>query len=181
MKRTIKLIIGQTGTGKTWYVLHTILPNEKRLIIIDIHHEYTYDNAFYAYSLEELYDFVLNNKDFHIVVRFTSFFELEYLWRLIYAIGNLTLVCEEIGSYIDAEKKDTSFNRLIFFGRHAGISIVGVAQRPILLSTSLRSQFNTIICFKQTFQNDLDKLEEIGFNREELKNLSVGEYREISI
>ena len=161
-KRKIELIFGKTGTGKTT-LAKKIIENYNRVIIIDALQEYKKGLIFY--SFQDLADYFTekNPSKFNFICRFENDLDMEYLFLFIFEIGNLLLVVEEAEIYIAPQVKQSSFLRLVRYGRHRGISILGIARRSTELSTSFRSQTDKIYSFKQTDPLDLKKMELLGF------------------
>jgi len=85
-------------------------------------------------------------------------------------------VVEEAEIYISPYTKSSSFLRLVRYGRHRNIKIIGVARRTSELSLDFRAQVNKIYSFKQTQPRDLQLMQELGF--ENLDKLSEHEYAE---
>lgn len=170
------MIFGKTGTGKTT-LAKNLIKKENRYIIIDALREY--DNGIIIEDFESFLDYVKNNfnNDFKIICRFTSDEDIEYLFRTVFVIGNLTLLVEEAEIYINPYSKSNNFLRLVRYGRHKNVKIIGVARRTAELSMDFRAQTNRIISFKQTEKRDLEKLAELGL--ENLDKLSEHEYKEI--
>jgi hypothetical protein len=174
--RDITLIYGMTGSGKTFEAKKRILNyNKKRVIIIDSLLEYGENdkytnkpdsiNGIYFYSFNDLSEFMKENydKEFICICRFTTDSEIEGIFLLCEYLQNLLLVVEEIESYISPYAKRGNILRLVNYGRHWNISILGIARRCAEISTQLRSQVNHIISFKQNFPNDLQIMESLGF------------------
>lgn len=61
-------------------------------------------------------------------------------------------------------KKDIEvpLDELTFYGRHYGVDVVLITQRPKSLPTDVRSQIPFCISFRQTLSSDLDSLSEIS-------------------
>jgi len=168
MKREIILIFGKTGSGKSTLNKRLLLPNLDRCIIIDALLEY--ENGIVFTKFTDLVDYVNDNelyfpeKKFNLIVRFDNDSDIEYLFKLIYEIGNLYLVLEEAEIYISPYAKQSNFLRLVRYGRHKAISIIGIARRTSELSLDFRSQVNTIYTLKQTEVKDLKTLNDLGIS-----------------
>lgn len=164
--REISLIYGKTGSGKTVLAKH-LLKEFNRVIIIDSMSEY--ENGLVFTSFDDLSSYVLdnniyNNDSFCLICRFESDIEIEYLFKLVFEITNLLLVVEEAEIYISPFAKQSNFLRLVRYGRHKNISLLGIARRTGELSLSFRSQTDFIYSFLQTDATDLKNMELIGLN-----------------
>jgi hypothetical protein len=163
--RTIKLVLGKTGSGKSSFVKKELIRNIERLIIIDALSEY--ENGIIFTNVDTLIEYILDNKinqhdNFKFICRFTDDKDIELLFLLVFELSNLTLLVEECEIYVSPNSKSSNFLKLVRYGRHKNISIIGVARRSTELSLTFRSQTDTIFSFKQTDKNDLVKMEELG-------------------
>ncbi len=113
----------------------------------------------------------LEDETFHVVCRFTDETHIDALFSAVWLIENCCLIVEEANIFFDPHSKIESFKRLVSQGRHKRISLVCVSQRVPELPISFRAQKNTIVTFQQTEPYDLKKLEEYGFDPEEVAQL----------
>lgn len=80
------------------------------------------------------------------------------------------MLAEEAEAYISPYAGQSEFLKLIKYGRHHNIKVLGVARRTGELNINFRAMCEKIISLKQTEPNDLKKLNELGF--EGLENLN---------
>lgn len=172
-KRTIKLIFGKTGQGKS-YLAQQLIKEEKRVVIIDPLFEY--ENGFIFYNFSDLIDYYSEHEPetFKFICRFKTDLEIDYLFRFCEVAKNLTLVLEEAEIYISPQARSSNFLRLVRYGRHQAISIIGIARRTAELSSDLKAQVNTIYSFCQTLPRDIQIMEDLGFN--DVENLPPHKY-----
>jgi len=175
-QREIFLIYGKTGSGKTT-LAKDIIKNYKRIIIIDNLAEY---DGTIIENFSDFCDYIIDKKEFVICCRFTEDEDYEYLFKVLFEIPDILLVLEEAEMYISPYAKRTDFLRLVKYGRHRDISILGIARRTSELSSNFRSQVDKIYTFKQTEPNDLKILEDLGFNINEVQNLPEYKFSVIS-
>lgn len=177
MNERICLIFGKTGTGKTT-LAKKLIADEKRIVAIDPLNEF--NDFVFLYNFDEAYEFfkrIDSGSSFKVSIRFNDDIDFEYLFKLLFEIKNLILVLEEAEMYISPAVKSSSFLRLVRYGRHSKIKILGIARRTAELSRDFRSQVNRIISFKQTDEMDLKNMSLLGFSN--LNNLSEYEFTEI--
>lgn len=163
MNERIILIFGKTGTGKST-LAKKIYETEKRVVIIDALNEHT-KNAKIFYNFLECYNFFINvtpGDSFKISIQFDNDIDYDFLFKLLFEVKNLLLVLEEAEIYISPQVKSSSFLRLVRYGRHRKIKILGIARRTAELSRDFRSQTNKIISFKQTEDIDIKNMEALG-------------------
>jgi hypothetical protein len=163
--RRIDLILGKTGSGKSSFVKKELIPYRKRLVIIDALSEY--ENGVIFYNIDNFIEYIIENKvnhfeEFKYICRFTDDQEIELLFQVVFELSNLTLLVEECEIYVSPNAKSSNFLKIVRYGRHKNISVIGVARRSTELSLTFRSQTDSIISFKQTDTNDLKKMEELG-------------------
>jgi hypothetical protein len=175
--RKIYLIFGKTGSGKST-LAKKLLSEFNRIIIIDTQFEYSEGIIFSNILDLQIYHFTNQPETFKYICRFDNDLDFEFLFRWIYITGDICLLAEEAEIYISPRSTQNDFLKLVRYGRHKNISIIGIARRASELSVDFRSQVTTIYSFKQTETLDLQRMQLLGF--EGLENLSEFEYKEIS-
>jgi hypothetical protein len=154
-----------------------LIENEKRLIVLDPREEY--NNLIIIEDFESFIFFIKKKKEFRISCRFTRDEDIEFLFKAIFDIENVLLVMEECEVFINPGNKSSNFLRLVRYGRHKQIRLIGVARRTAELSRDFRAQVNKVISFKQTEDIDLKKMEELGLKN--LDNLISLDYKKNKI
>lgn len=174
MDERITLIFGMTGSGKST-IAKQIISKENRLIVFDNLREYE-NNFLIIENFSSLYSFLTNKKNqtFRISLRYDNDLDFEYTFKLIFEIGNITVLVEEAQLYISSNEKDNYFLRLVRYGRHRQIKIIGIARRTVELSRDFRAQTNKIISFRQIDLDDIKNLEKFGMTG--LENLQKFDY-----
>jgi hypothetical protein len=174
-KRSVTVIFGKTGTGKSYHA-KKIIKTFSRVIICDPKHEY--DGLVFE-NFSDLSDYYKEYKpeSFAFVCRFENELDYDYVFKLALIIEDLLLVVEEAEIYISPGARSSSFLDLVRYGRHHGISILGIARRATELSIDFKAMCDKIISFKQTFPRDIKTMQELGF--EDVENLPEYEFIEI--
>jgi len=165
MTREVILIFGKTGSGKT-VKAKSISSQYIRTVVIDSLYEYReglifYDFYSFAYYLKNKYT---ENKPFSYILRFSTDEDYEKLFLVLFAMKNYLLIVEEAELYISPYSKKTEFNKIVRYGRHKEISILGVARRASELSQDFKAQVNKIYSFVQTNPIDLQIMRGFGFH-----------------
>lgn len=159
-ERQVVLVFGRTGSGKSDYT-KKFVKNFSRVVVIDPKGEY---EGLIFYTSEDLIDYYQNNEpeDFTFVCRFKNEIDYDAVFRFCDIVGNLLLVVEEAEIYISPYAKSSEFLNLVRYGRHSGVSIIGIARRASELSIDFKAMVNTMISFKQVLPEDLKIMEKYG-------------------
>jgi len=149
-------VTGRRGSGKTTLV-QQMVERSRRVVVFDPLGQYGREFHWpMATNIRELHDFVARfwRDPFRIAYTAPGDFVTElhrlalYLWEAMrpYDTGRdrhmLVLVVEEMNLSVPVHKLPATrrgFERLVLQGRHRGIEIIGVSQRPALVSADFRS------------------------------------------
>jgi len=175
MRRVI-LIIGMTGSGKS-VLTKLLIQKFNRVIIVDPGDEYEANETFYNFP--ECLDYFSDlPREFVVACRFDSENELNALYRMVYNVGNILLVVEDVTQYLESTDRNKDFDKLISFGRHRQIHLIGISQRLVELSRKYRGQVTSLFTFRQQDPHDLDVMEKYGgeFSADTIKNLEMLNY-----
>lgn len=154
MNNFIVLVLGRKGSGKSFYVKNTLLPLLKEYIVIDILDEY---NGYCVRDFLELMEAIEQGKK-KIICKFTDDIDTAYAFELIWELHNITLVLEEIDMHADSRSIDPILEKLIKYGRHHNLNLIGVCRRPYELNAIFRSQADSVVTFQQHEIRDLEYL-----------------------
>lgn len=175
LDRSITLVFGQTGTGKSQYTKR-IIKQHKRIIVIDPQIEY--EALPMCDDLRSLADHINRNPRM-FRVRYSDLRDFDAICDMASQVDNTLLIVEESQRIIPPNSKLTpAFENLVYRGRHSGTSIHLVAQRPTTVNIAVRSQYYEIISFRQTEKRDIGWITDVtGFEVEnDLRNLKTLEY-----
>jgi hypothetical protein len=153
----IIFVSGQRGSGKSYWTkrLSTILP---RCVIFDTLGEYPADKRFF--EIEPFVDFLAADKanPQFFTVSFSPVDpqeDFETFCRAILARGDIYLIMEELDTVSTPYYTPYEFAKLIKYGRHFEIQIVGVSRRAAEISRLYTSQASRFVIFNQVEPNDL--------------------------
>jgi len=160
---SIITIVGQRGSGKTTLAKMLVLMRS-RVVVLDPLCEYGNEGLIFE-SLGDLVNFMSEHSEgqFRVICRFESMEEYDTLLDLSREIGMLTVVIEELNFFIQVQSKNPHFDQLYRFGRHRGVSVIGIAQRCAEIPKLITSQSDSIISFRQTEPGDLKYLSSVSF------------------
>jgi len=163
VEKKIILIFGKRGTGKS-YLAEKLITSERRLFIFDTLGEYESGVIFDNENIDQCLEFwrhVYYN-DFRIVYRpLKPDAEIDNIAELVFVLGNLTFVVEEIDCYCTSFQISDSFAHIVQRGRHKNITLIGVTQRPFGIHRLLTSQAKEIYVFGTNEPRDRDYLKQL--------------------
>jgi len=148
-EKKVILIIGKRGSGKS-YLVKKMIAELRRLLVYDIMSEYRGGIVFGTETMTEFRSFWgwTYKKDFRFIYRpIQPKEEIDYLARLVFALGNMTFVVEEIDSICSAYDLPETFSKIIARGRHRNISLIGVTPAPFGIHRDLTRQAKEIYVF----------------------------------
>jgi len=155
MKNEVIFVSGQRGSGKSYWVKNFIrgLP---RYVLYDALSEYEGPSRFADIGAllefskadrkegfyEAIYD-PLEHEDFPLFC------------RIALALGNLYVIIEEIDLFATPYLTPPELQKLIKYGRHHGINVIGVSRRPSEVSRLFTSQATRFVLFRQIEPRDI--------------------------
>lgn len=178
MKREneIIVILGKKGSGKTSYALN-LIRERKRLIIFDFNREY---EGYTVGTPEALIEVLKLNHDSDFLIVYQPSPEREiddhfhFLSAAIFSMSNLTFLCEEIDLVSSAGDMPEGLQRIINYGRHRGISLIGLSRRAHKVPRDLTANADRIVTFQQFEPRDIKYLADYMGER---SALSVGQLK----
>lgn len=160
VEKKVIIIIGKRGCGKS-YLANKLIDSEPRLVIFDTMSEYKNGVVFGAEDYDEFLEFW--RKVYR--VRFRLIFrplkpdaEIDRICDLVYCLGNLCFLVEEIDCYCTAYQISDNFAAIIQRGRHKNITLIGVTQRPYGIHRLLTSQAKEVYVFNTNEPRDREYL-----------------------
>jgi len=157
-EKKIILIFGKRGSGKS-YLANKLIAHEKRLLIFDTLSEYTCGVSFEDYEKFAAWWRRIYQRPYRLIYRpLKPDEEIEQIADLVYTIGNITFLVEEIDCYCGSHQISESFAHVIQRGRHKDITLIGVTQRPYGINRLLTSQAKEIYIFRTNEPRDRDYL-----------------------
>lgn len=144
----IKLIVGKTGSGKTFKTVK-LIADCRRLIMFDTQGKDYIDGVMF-YDMNELKRFWLKvyQGSFRLIFRpLDPLAEFEEICRLAFLLGGLTIVVEELPSLCGPQTIGQELRKVIFRGRLNDIRFIGLMQRPIGIHRDITSQASEIYIF----------------------------------
>lgn len=159
-EKKVILIIGKRGSGKS-YLAKKIIAEHRRVLVYDIMSEY---GGGVVFGTETQRDFRLfwsatHKSNFRLIYRpIEPKWEIDYLARAVFALGDMTLVVEEIDSICTAYDLPETFSRIIARGRHRNITLIGITPAPFGIHRDLTRQAKEIYVFNTKEPRDRDYL-----------------------
>lgn len=172
-----KLILGKTGSGKSYYTKDE-LKKHPRVLVYDVIGEYTDGVVFEDFP--SLYDFLDKRfySDFRAIYRpLDPPGEFDMICSIVYTMYDMVFIVEEVDTF-SVNSISLPFANIIQRGRHNEISLWGISQRPYRVNRTLSSQCKEVICFRMTEPRDVDYIRFLMGDKaaEEVKNLKLFYY-----
>lgn len=124
----IIVVCGGSGTGKSAWVKQQIA-TAKRCIVWDITGEYARHGFLQINSATQLIA-ALKSTSARIAYVPASVSHFDLFCRAAYAWGRCTVVVEELADVTTPGKAPTGWGMIVRRGRHQGLTVYGVTQRP---------------------------------------------------
>jgi hypothetical protein len=190
-KPTKIIVTGQSGSGKTTYVIRFIRNSSDYQHVIIFDHKLEFcerekiEPCFDRDSLVErivagdklvsyspLEDFPGNS-----IAGFSWF--CEWCYEIARAIESrrILFVCDEFNRFTDNNSVGWEFTQAIEDGRLWGLDFIGTAHGGNQVHNRIRSQFTEVVAFHTEDKTPLEFLEEQGFDCDEVRSLAIpGEF-----
>jgi len=162
-EKKVILILGKRGSGKS-YLANKLLEAEQRFLVFDTLSEYTNGVVFNAEDKEGLNEFwqQVYRTGYRLIYRpLNPDEEIERIAGLVYILGNMAFLVEEIDCYCSPYQISESFAHIVQRGRHKNITLIGVSQRPYGIHRLLTSQAKEIYVFATNEPRDRDYLKNL--------------------
>jgi len=148
MSYGIIVVFGRRGFGKTFWIKRYLFDNpNQRYLIMDHFHEYEEgDNTLVITSIEELEYIEFSPFDKVNQIIFRGELEFDTLFGAACSMGNVVVVFDEIDMVCSPTNIEFHLNRIIQYGRHLNVGLIGASRRPANVHRNLTSQAMEIIC-----------------------------------
>ena len=179
----IVALIGATGQGKSATFKHWLRQSPPaRCILVDAMDEYG-EHAEKVATLEELARAVQAPK---FAVRYVPKGDQAKRWerydvlcRIAYDVGNLTFGVEELNLYTNAGGGGAGWSDVTLRGRHRGLVVVGLSQRPAIVDKNFFSNATRVRCFRLNYAPDVATMAGVlGVDQERVQQLAPLNYIE---
>lgn len=176
-------VIGQRGSGKTTLVKNTIIPSLPRFIIYDSINEY--DDIPSMGDARTVRDFIdLLEIGDNIRIPGDSEISFQETCQIINdGVYNYYFVVDEFHLLFDHHMKfqadNPAFKKLVLLGRHSGIGLVIISQRPTDIPKFVLSQSTRLYVFYIYHKDDIKFISHVVNNPEVFQTLQLYEYYRI--
>lgn len=203
MDRTVTVVLGQTGSGKSYCVKQSILPAvSPPVFVLDPDHEYDAHHdapvmgergAIYEEGdpweggnpvrgmLTCLRERLTTDADIHVVRPSLEDHRRQHAQGIDFARAvsqlrtSCTVIVDEAQIWSDAREFEGPFRNLILRGRKHGQSLIFCTQRSVNISKNAVSQSHAVISFYQHHDADVKRLGDIFANPGRLRDLAPRE------
>jgi hypothetical protein len=185
--RKVYAVIGTTGSGKTYFVVNTLLPEFKNqsVIILDRMNEYGVKNKYKLpknyISLNKITDLIearkrIKNAKIIYKININNKNDFLIVCQVVLLMSDVCLVIDEIANY---EDKDNNYlDEILRCGRHHNQSVIVSTQCPIDIPPTFRQNITAIYFFQILERRYLEYCQSIigNKNADKLIGLKLGEY-----
>lgn len=176
MKNEVTFVSGQRGSGKSYWVKHEI-ESLSRYMVFDTMNEY---EGRKIEDLEELADHCQSAGDGFLEAVYDPSdpqAELPWFCRIAYAVGNVCVIIEEVDVFADPYNMPEYLGQVVKRGRHRGVNLMAVSQRPAAVNRLLTSQASRFVIFRHFEPRDIAYFRSIiGPYAEKLPTLGLYEF-----
>ncbi len=180
-------ILGRRGCGKSFLgkQIQKIYP---RKFIFDMLHEYKVGkNDFEINNFSQFCKLISEIEQkglekFTAIIRFgiddeSRFIVFDEMIKVIYHLGNCTIVVEEVHNFIDSYNIGNYFSHAFTTGRHKNLSIILTTQRPSKMHKDALSQSSHIFAGNLTSKADISHVSDaLNIKGEEIAQLDNCEF-----
>ncbi len=162
--------IGASGSGKSLWIKTQLRRNRKlrRLIIWDPQSEYA-EFGMVCASRTALADVLIAagaRGEARVVYQpkggLSAYVpQFDWLCQTAYAWGNCTLVADELGDVTKPGWAPDGWSMVIRKGRHAGLTVIGAAQRPAIIDKTFFGLATLVHCGRLNYAADLKVMSDV--------------------
>lgn len=179
LKRSVSLILGRTGGGKTNFA-RGLFRRERRALLLDA--DFQEFPALYFDSADALLDWFEDNGAYERAglpfrVGYTPLYpEWPTMLAAAEKLGPVNIYIEE-ADRLDDPRVFPEYDELLTRGRHFGVSLTLLGLHPVKLPKDARRQCTRLVCFQQIDPDDIDYLRHlIGDEADKLAHLKPFHY-----
>lgn len=169
-------VIGATGSGKSlWTKQRLARLKPPRLVVWDFNREYappgagcTMPTAIAAMQRPRF------KVHFHPTIENPKVMAAEFdlICRAALLAGNCMLVVEELSQVTKPMNAPPGWRRVVFTGRHHGLSVIGTSQRPASIDKDFLGSCSLLHVGQQSYKGDVDTMAGwLMVDREEVQQL----------
>ena len=159
-RNEIGLIVGKKGSGKST-LGRNIFKSNKRTVAVDTEHDFEAGVVIQdPGQLPAWWNKVYGLADFKMVYRPMDDLAVDqffHFWNRP-QVGQATLVIDEVDKWSNPHQTAPGLAKLLNYGRHRAINLVGIARRPANVSKTWTANADWIAAFQTTDLIDLDYL-----------------------
>jgi len=164
---SIVAVIGASGSGKSLWIKQQLKRHRPgRLLIWDPQAEYQAHGRTFTDRAAMAEAITKGRGAFRCIYspgdRATLYpARFDWFCRLAYALGNLTLIVEELADVTTPQRAPDAWSVITRKGRHKGLRIVAASQRPAGVDKDFFGNCTLIHCGRLVFDNDVRTMERV--------------------
>jgi SpoVK/Ycf46/Vps4 family AAA+-type ATPase len=176
MQNRIVFITGGKGSGKTTLadkIAKHLYYTKQRVIVVAPMGGFDLPGVPIVRNVQQLGSPEIKDRSFIVLPESDRLAEMAFLYA--WTAGNCWLFVDEIDLYMNHMNADENLRKIIRYGRHRGVNLVAIAQRPANVHRDLTAQSDYIVIFSTVENRDVEYLaKRIGQeNAEKIRRLPL--------
>ncbi len=146
-------VLGQTGSGKSYFAQNMLYPAFKRIVA----HDYKWEMNVQGRITHNPLDIMKHSRIIYRPVD-GSIEDFDMLCKTIFQIGNIMLYVDECAPFSGANMIPIWYGNLMRMGRSRNCGVINLSQRPMAISNVLLSEAHHFFVFRLQLEGDRRKI-----------------------
>lgn len=161
MQNVIVCVFGRKGTGKTTYAANLtekLYQSGKTVIVVAPMGGFKLHGSPEVDSVKQLEAVARSGRRSMLIIPDMDDDLPTKTFEFAYRAGNCVLVVDEVDTYFSHANPDPWLRKIVRYGRHRGVSLIAICQRPANVQRDLTAMADELILFSMTENRDIEYL-----------------------